>query len=332
MTERYIRLYSLPENLYQINAPVMISAGALLKDNQTGNVLAQIRLKNICDKMIKAISIELILFDTAGRELEVKQKFQYLDLQLERNQMYGERVPIILDDNLARSYKVIVKEVVFSGNLVWVGEYNAWEDTVDFVRIEKKLNSELIKQYCIENALRSASFVPAPTHDLWVCVCGAINRNDEEVCHMCHKHLTLLQKSFDIDLLTEASKKRIAEEKVKAEAERIRIEEEKLKIKEEKAKFKDEKAKAKNIYSKLLKCLIPLQIILIMPAGFMSYNELIRILIILGTVLVIPCLILAIFSLKAAVNLTTKKGLKTGVLSLVFELLLIAFILWAVFS
>lgn len=36
MSERYSKLFSLPENLYTTGAPVVIAAGALLKDNQSG--------------------------------------------------------------------------------------------------------------------------------------------------------------------------------------------------------------------------------------------------------------------------------------------------------
>ena len=35
MSERYSKVFSLPENLYAEGAPVVIAAGALLKDNQT---------------------------------------------------------------------------------------------------------------------------------------------------------------------------------------------------------------------------------------------------------------------------------------------------------
>ena len=47
MSERYARLFSLPENLYQSSSPVMILAGALLKDNQTGGILALMKFKNV---------------------------------------------------------------------------------------------------------------------------------------------------------------------------------------------------------------------------------------------------------------------------------------------
>ena len=50
MEERYTRLFSLPENLYSAGAPVMIAAGALLKDNQTGKVLAQLKLCSLVDR------------------------------------------------------------------------------------------------------------------------------------------------------------------------------------------------------------------------------------------------------------------------------------------
>ena len=40
MSERYTKLFDLSENLYTESAPVVIAAGAILKDNQTGKILA----------------------------------------------------------------------------------------------------------------------------------------------------------------------------------------------------------------------------------------------------------------------------------------------------
>ena len=60
MSERYTRLFSLTSPLYAAGAPVMITAGALLKDNQTGKVLAQLKIKNISDKAIKGVSVRIL--------------------------------------------------------------------------------------------------------------------------------------------------------------------------------------------------------------------------------------------------------------------------------
>ena len=47
MAERFERLYKLSENLYIDGAPIIISAGALLKDTATGSVVAQIKFHSV---------------------------------------------------------------------------------------------------------------------------------------------------------------------------------------------------------------------------------------------------------------------------------------------
>ena len=83
MSERYKTLYRLPENLYTIGSPVIIAAGALLKDNQSGKVLAQIKFKSISDKSIKAVKIRVLAFDVTGASVGDAVEHQYLDLNVE---------------------------------------------------------------------------------------------------------------------------------------------------------------------------------------------------------------------------------------------------------
>ena len=40
MSERFIRLYELQNNLYSAGSPDIVSAGALLKDIQTNNMIS----------------------------------------------------------------------------------------------------------------------------------------------------------------------------------------------------------------------------------------------------------------------------------------------------
>ena len=61
MSERYARLFALPENLYQPGSPVMILAGALLKDNQTGGILALMKFKNVGTKPIRGLKVRFSL-------------------------------------------------------------------------------------------------------------------------------------------------------------------------------------------------------------------------------------------------------------------------------
>lgn len=41
MGERYEKLFSLPQDLYALGSPLLIEAGNLLKDTQTGRVLGR---------------------------------------------------------------------------------------------------------------------------------------------------------------------------------------------------------------------------------------------------------------------------------------------------
>ena len=52
MSTRYNTLYSLSDNLYLEGFPLVISAGKLLFDTQTGKALAQLKIKNISIKKI----------------------------------------------------------------------------------------------------------------------------------------------------------------------------------------------------------------------------------------------------------------------------------------
>ncbi len=222
MENRFARLYSLPENLYQTDAPVLISAGALQKDNPTGNLLVQLKLKNINSKDIKAVTVGIIPYDTVGRELGEVKMYQFLDLKVKRDVTFGEQTPIWMEDSSVRSYGVYVAEVAFSDNTVWTGEKNQWANRIVLQPLSEVLkDNELQKQYVITLELPSAKYVPTEVEDLWICACGAINRKGESVCHTCNRTLYRLQEELDIDKLTLATEQRLAEIKAKEEAERV---------------------------------------------------------------------------------------------------------------
>lgn len=113
MSERYTRLFSLSENLGQEGAPVVISAGALLSDNNTGKVIAQLKLRNISERPIKSVKVKVNAYDTAGNELKGVEAFSYIDLAAERNSVFGSQTPIILPDKTTRSFSVEILSVVF---------------------------------------------------------------------------------------------------------------------------------------------------------------------------------------------------------------------------
>lgn len=224
MGERYARLFSLPENLYAAGAPVVIAAGALLKDNQTGKVLAQLKIQNIGDKSVKAATVRIVPLDTVGKPLGETVNYQYLDLNAARDTDFGQKVPVVLPDAAARAFSVSVAEVVFVDNTVWTASETVWEPLSAPVSLEQAFgDTELATQYQIQYG-ENCKYLFKQEKDLWRCACGALNHESEQLCHRCQKEAVILA-AMDLDELKAGKDKRLelvrqkaAEEKAAAEA------------------------------------------------------------------------------------------------------------------
>lgn len=240
MSERYSRLFALPENLYAVGSPVVIAAGTLLKDTQTGKIIAQLKLKSISAKAIKAVKVKLNLFDTAENTLEESVVHDYLDLNVARDVEFGQKNPVIVPNVKARSYKVSVTEVVFADRSVWTGSVENWEPLSKPSRLVFQ-DYELQRQYEIKFGGGSVYEAKAEK-DLWHCTCGALNR-EGEMCHICHNTLLALQAVDMAELETEKDVRLAEEARVEAEQSRKAAEEQAAKeavakeVKKKTAKF-----------------------------------------------------------------------------------------------
>ena len=239
MSERYSRLFALPENLYTVGSPVIIAAGTLLKDTQTGKIIAQLKLKSISAKEIKAVKVKLDLFDTAGNPLEDSVVYDYLDLNVSRDIEFGQKNPVMVPNAKTRSYKASVTEVVFDDRSVWTMDEEKWEP-LSKPSLLVFDDPEMLRQYEIKFGKNSA-YEPKVEKDLWHCTCGALN-HDGEMCHICHNTLLALQ-TVDMAKLEDEKEARLAQQKAAAEA----------KLAEEKAATEAAKKKT----AKIIKIAIP---------------------------------------------------------------------------
>lgn len=219
MSERYSRLFALTENLYATGSPVVIAAGALLKDNQTGKVLAQLKIRNIGVKPIKAAKVEVLPLDTVGKQLDDEVKYQYLDLNVAQGKDFGSKSPIALPDASTRGYTAAVTEVVFTDNTLWQGTDEPWEPLPAPVTLDGALKDrELVKQYRMKFGADS-KYEPNVQKDLWYCTCGELNRKEETVCQRCKKSASSLL-SVDLNTLKQERDARVAAEQQKASEEK----------------------------------------------------------------------------------------------------------------
>ena len=223
MSERYKRLFTLPENLYSAGAPAVIAAGALLQDNMTGRLLAQLKIRNIQDKYIKAVKVRLFLLDTAGRPLGEEIEHQYLDVSAARDTDFGQKSPAFFPDVDVRAFSACVTEVVYEDNTIWTGSDEPWEALSAPESLEAAFkDDELMKQYLMKYG-ENCRYLFRKEKDLWRCACGAFNHQDEENCHICQKDAETLA-ALDIKALKEERDLRL-EEEAKQAAERKAAEE-----------------------------------------------------------------------------------------------------------
>ncbi len=216
MSERYKRLFGLPNNLYAAGAPVMVAAGALLRDEQTGKLLAQLKLRNLSPVGIKAVTVSIQPMDAAGQSLGEELEHHYLDMDIPRDGEFGQKQPAFLPDAATRAFSVTVKRAIFFDGSQWHRDDTPWQPISAPVTLESAFDDgELVKEYRLQYG-SSCRYLPRRQEDLWMCSCGALNHQDEPACHTCGQQLALLW-SVDMDELRTQKDHRL-EETAKAAA------------------------------------------------------------------------------------------------------------------
>lgn len=215
MADRFEKVFSLEAPLYAAGCPVIISAGALLKDNQSGNVLAQIKLQNISGQTIKAVTVNITAMDTAGRVVSEGIMHEYLDLTAKRDDTFGQKEAVFLPAN-ARGFTLFVTECVLEGGSVWNSQGQAWSLIPKQNSIKNYLNNDddLVEQYRM-NICSKAEYEMVEAEGIWLCACGAVNASSETVCHSCGTPVETF-RNFDIDALVKRKDARLSTEQTAA--------------------------------------------------------------------------------------------------------------------
>lgn len=210
MAERYNKLYTLPAELYSAGSPVLIAAGALLKDSQTGRMLCQLKFRNISIQNISALKVMVIGHDVSGEEV-CRVEHQYLDLNIKRGDSFGSKEAIPLRVSSVRSYDAAVLSVHFADGSRWSAEDDVWEPLPPSQPLrEKILDRELLRQYRLESSDKS-EYIPYAHKDIWRCACGEISPCGES-CLKCGCELSSLEELLNLELLLERKNARLLDE------------------------------------------------------------------------------------------------------------------------
>ena len=142
MSERYVKVFSGEPNLYAENAPVVIQASALLKDSETGKMIAQLKVQNISGKVISYVKTTITQFDAVNNPLGDSIDFEYLDLSATDKEDFGSKKPLPLPNASVRAFRVGVCTVGFADGSVWTGNNTDWKSEAEDSAVSKAIAVE----------------------------------------------------------------------------------------------------------------------------------------------------------------------------------------------
>lgn len=232
MADRFQKLFSLENNSYIENAPIIISAAALLKDTKSGNMVVQIKFKSVSNKNIKGVKISLSAYDVSGKEINGVDDYQYLDLNIPNGESFGSSKAIVMPETTTRSFNIKSLTVIFADSSIWESTFLNFVTIPNAKPLNLELkNEELIKQYQIATTDK-AYCIPDTFLNLWTCCCGEVN--SEEYCTNCGTNKNDTFSKYNITDLTESMNLRLDKEK----EERLESERKNEKIRKDKEEKK----------------------------------------------------------------------------------------------
>ncbi|MGM9592099.1 MAG: hypothetical protein ACI3VK_05215 [Oscillospiraceae bacterium] len=243
MVERFEKLFELSNNLYSVDSPMIVVAGALLKDTETGKIIVQLKYHSVSTTPIKAIKIGIAAYDVSGKEIEGVNEYQYLDLDIKNGQEFGSNKAIVLPNAVTRAFVIKNLSVV-----LFDGTTNCLIMPLKPLPQSQLLNvvlkdDELVKQYQIE--VNKEAVVTPINHDaVWCCSCGEWNGSNQ--CTKCGASKIKVLEAFDLDILSKHSNLRLAEEKLQRERQAAaeKAEQERLAELDRQRKLEQERKKA----------------------------------------------------------------------------------------
>ena len=204
---RYERINACNRSIYMHASRVIVCAQAILKDNKTGGLIAQVKYQNISSNLISALFVDVFCYDVTGKLVEEIVDFQYLDLCVKRDEFFGSQIPIKLSNLTTRKIEINVKQVIYQNTEKWMCE---GEDTIAIPNLEVLSSDvEIMNQAKIEFGSK-AKYQYQDVDDLWLCTCGAVNHDSETRCHLCNV-LKIKLEQTPVATIEAKMKERIAE-------------------------------------------------------------------------------------------------------------------------
>lgn len=187
MADRYSKLFELPGGLYTSGSPVLIRAGALLRDSLSQALVCQLKFCNLESRAVRGLTVALQMLDNAGRRIGEELTCQYLDLDAKQDADFGQTTALRVPYRNARAFSARVVEVVFADRTRWQSSGEPWTPVARPQLLRDAYgDEEMATQFRIRYGT-DCRYAPLEDGELWFCTCGAVNRRSENSCHRCRR-------------------------------------------------------------------------------------------------------------------------------------------------
>lgn len=221
-------------SVLQGNLPVLLVKKAIRKRSD-GQVSAVCIFQPVTKMPIRAMQVDVLCYDVWHEQVQSVERFQYNDLRTTRAASFGADTVIPLPDPNTREIEVVVQRIMLAdGTLIQREEDNLALPDVAAIG-EYLADVNLVREYK-EKTIETAKYVPVKAGHYWRCTCGAINLEEEAICHRCKASVLTLFKYLDKNALQSSidEKKRLLREKEERERIAREKEEEQKRIEREK--------------------------------------------------------------------------------------------------
>lgn len=232
---KFKRLSNVYTDFEFIHSNVQLEKGALLLDEETGNVIAQLRFCNYTENILESLYITIEQYDDTNTLLDdgKRVEYAYLDLCVGANSVFGDNRAIVLNNNKTRKIKVYINKYKLDNKIVDVTN----DDIYDYSTLKSQLKElsddeeTIFDKYApeLKTAYKKICY-PLAVDDVWFCSCGKFNYCREKCCKC------KLEKNEQLEKINEIKYNEFYELNQKEEQKKHQLAERKKEIRKEKRK------------------------------------------------------------------------------------------------
>ncbi len=197
----------------------MIRSGDLYLDSRSNEYYCRLKMKCIGDVSVKSVLVNFLCYNSEHASCGPVLEFRYPELNLSRDESGGQKTEFKLPYFDVSSFDVRIADVVLSDGTVldFTDTEPVYLDPVPTLE-EYYEDTDVADQFRVRYG-DDCKTIRLDQADLWTCVCGAVNRQEEYSCHLCRRPAFAL-KDIKADSLRAEANTRLRNETEREEEQR----------------------------------------------------------------------------------------------------------------